>query len=72
MQVATAVLSSAQEEAALRRNKSFIWFVVFLTEGSWSRNKGLLSIPYAPMLLFFYLFEGPRHVLIETAVDMEA
>lgn len=56
MQVATAVLSSAQEEAALRRNKSFIWFVVFLTEGSWSRNKGLLSIPYAPMLFFFLPF----------------
>lgn len=35
---------------ALRRNKSFIWFVVFLTKSSWSRNKALLSIPSAPIL----------------------
>lgn len=39
--------------SALRRNKSFIWFVVFLTKGSWSRNKVLLSFgshPLAPPL----------------------
>lgn len=36
--------------SALRRNKSFIWFVVFLTKGSWSRNKVLLSFGSAPIL----------------------
>lgn len=37
--------------SALRRNKSLIWFVVFLTKGSWSRNKSLLSSPSAPSSL---------------------
>lgn len=36
--------------SALRRNKSFIWFVVFLTKGSWSRNKALLSTPLLHLL----------------------
>lgn len=36
--------------SALTRNKSFIWFVVFLTKGSWSRKKALLSIPSATSL----------------------
>lgn len=35
--------------SALRRYKSFIWFVVFLTKGSRSRNKSSRSIPSAPI-----------------------
>lgn len=34
---------------ALRKYKSFIWFVVFLTKGSPSRNKPWRSIPLAPI-----------------------
>lgn len=36
--------------SALRRYKSFIWFVVFLTKRSRSRNKLWCSIPSAPSL----------------------
>ena len=52
--------------SALTRNKSFIWFVVFLTKGSWSRNKALLSIPSAPILL-----SAPQHTLPDTVMQVE-
>lgn len=59
LQVAAAVLSLSlgrKPLSALRRNKSFIWFVVFLTEGSQSRNKVLLSIHSA--LIFSLLLSA--------------
>ncbi len=55
--------------SALRRNKSFIWFVVFLTKGSWSRNKALLSIPSAPILS--RLLSAPQHTLPYTVMQVE-
>lgn len=55
--------------SALWRNKSFIWFVVFLTKGSWSRNKALLSIPSAPILSL--LLSPPQHTLPYTDMQGE-
>lgn len=55
--------------SALRRNKSFIWFVVFLTKGSWSRNKALLSVRSAPILSL--LLSAPQHTLTDTVMQVE-
>lgn len=55
--------------SALRRNKSFIWFVVFLTKGSWSRNKALLSNPSAPILSL--LLSVPQHALPYTVMQVK-
>lgn len=72
LQVAAAVLCLSlgrKPLSALRRNKSFIWFVVFLTEGSRSRNKVLLSILSA--LIFSLLLSARRHVLPDAVVRAE-
>lgn len=71
VQVAVAVLSvcSRGSCSALRGNKSFIRFVVFLTKGSRSRNKVLLSIHSAPILSL--LLSAPKPILPYTVMQVE-